>query len=207
VTGPCTLFDPDILPTSYPESTFSIKDLSGAEEDASVLSMVLSDARATQSIHKEMIQRMADWEARQPGVLSNDEDLRNSFIANLEGLRTAFTDRNLSTVGVAAPLQLDRTNPAHAVLIAVRDDIADTRDQLQANRGQAVLAKQIADVIIGLPEMLARQAAKAAADAADALKTGAKAGGDAVKDFAKTLAWILGGGFALYLATQRGGGK
>lgn len=208
MTGPCTLFEPDILPTSYPESTFSIDQLSGMEEDAAALAAVVADAQATQSIHKEMIQRLADWEAREPGRLAVDEELRNAFISNLDGLRTAFTDRNLQRVGVIFPVQLDRANPAHAVLIAVRDDIADTRDRIQANQAQYLLGKQIAEVRIGLAEQLARQAAQTAADAAEALKRGAGAGAEGVKDFAKTLAWVLGGGFVLYLVTQKtGGGK
>jgi len=181
--------------------------LSGAEEDAAMLAAVVADAKATQSIHREMLQRMADWETREPGRLSIDDDLRNAFIANFDGLRTAFTDRNLATVGVTFPFQLDRANPAHAVVIAVRDDLADTRDLVQAKRAQELLAKQIAEVRISLPEVLARQASQTAADVADALKTGAKTGGEAVRDVAKTLGWVLGGGFVLYMLTQRGGGK
>ena len=183
------------------------RSLSGAEEDAAMLATVVADAQATQSIHKEMIQRMADWEAREPGRLVADEELRNAFISNFDGLRAAFTDRNLQKVGVMFPMQLDRASPAHAVLIAVRDDIADTRDRVQANQAQYVLSKQIAEVRIGLAETLARQAAQTAADAAEALRRGAGAGAEGVKDFAKTLAWVLGGGFVLYLITQRGGGK
>lgn len=174
--------------------------------DAQALSSVMADAQATQSIHRDMIGRMADWEGRSPGILTSDDDLRNSFVAALEGLRSAFTDRALGMVGVSFPLMLDRTDPAQAIIIAVRDDIADTRDRLQAKQTQFALSKQIAEVRVSLPEKLALQAGQTAADAAAALKTGAKAGADAVKDFAGTLAWILGGGAALYLLT-RGGGK
>ena len=181
--------------------------LSGAAEDAALLGAVIADAQATQSLHKEMLQRAIDWETTEPGRMASDDDLRNAFIANLDGLRAAFTDRSLQTVGVMFPLMLARANPAHAVILAVRDDIADTRDRLQQNKAQSLLGKQIADTKISVPEILARQAAQAAADAAEALKRGATAGGDAVKDFAKTLAWILGGGFALYLFTRSGGGK
>jgi hypothetical protein len=162
--------------------------LNGAEEDAAVLASVVADAQATQSLHRDMIAHMADWEARSPGILATDDDLRNAFIANLEGLLSAYTDRALGMVGVSFPMLLDRTNPAQAIIIAVRGDIADTRDRVQAKQTQLALTKQIAAVN------------------ASALKTGAKAGADAVKDFAGTLAWILGGGAALYLLT-RGGGK
>ena len=175
--------------------------------DAATLSAVVADAQATQSIHRDMIARMADWEARSPGILNSDDDLRNAFVANLEGLRSAFTDRALGMVGVSFPMMLDRTDPAQAVVIAVRDDIADTRDRLQAKQAQVALAKQIAEVRAGWPEAVARQAAQTAADAAEARKRGAAAGADAVKDFTKTLAWILGGGAVLYLVTQRGGAK
>jgi hypothetical protein len=180
--------------------------LNGAEEDAAVLASVVADAQATQSLHRDMIAHMADWEARSPGILATDDDLRNAFIANLEGLLSAYTDRALGMVGVSFPMLLDRTNPAQAIIIAVRGDIADTRDRVQAKQTQLALTKQIAAVKISLPETLAIQAGQTAADVASALKTGAKAGADAVKDFAGTLAWILGGGAALYLLT-RGGGK
>ncbi len=203
----CTLLDPDILPTSYPESTFSIEQLSGVEEDMAALQRVVADAQATQSIHRELIQHMTDWEMREPGRLNSDDDLRNAFIANLEGLRGAFTDRTLQMVGVTFPMMLDRANPAHAVIVAVRDDIADTSARLQARKAQELVGKQVAEAKIGLPEMLARQAGQTMADVADALRTGTKAGGDALKDFASTLAWILGGGVVLYLVTQRGGAK
>lgn len=181
--------------------------LNGAEEDAAMLASVVADAQATQSIHREMIQHMTDWESRQPGVLTSDADLRNQFIANLEGLRSAYVDRGLQIVGVPFPVMLDRANPAHAVIIAVRDDIADTRDRLQANNAQSLLGKQIADVRISLPERLARQAADAASSIASGAGSALEAGGKGLQDALKTLAWVLGGGLVLYLVTQGGGGK
>lgn len=181
--------------------------LNGAEEDAAMLAAVVADAQATQSMHREMIQHMADWEARQPGVLSSDDDLRNQFIANFDGLRSAFTDRGLQTVGVAFPMLLDRTNPAHAVILAVRDDIADTRDRLQANQAQYVLGKQIQDVRIGLPEYVVRTAAQTVTDIGKGAGGALEAGGKGLQDALKTLAWVLGGGAVLYLVTQGGRGK
>jgi hypothetical protein len=180
--------------------------LNGAEEDAAVLSSVVADAQATQALHADMIAHMADWELRSPGILASDDDLRNAFVANLEGLLSAYTDRALAMVGVAFPLLLSRTDPAQAIIIAVRDDIADTRDRVQAKQTQLALTKQIAAVKASLPEQLVTQASQTAADIASAIKTGAGAGAGAVKDFASTLAWILGGGAVLYLVT-RGGGK
>lgn len=181
--------------------------LNGLGQDDALLANVVADAQATQSIHKEMIQHIADWETREPGRLASDEDLRNAFIQNLEGLRTAFTDRTLAMVGISFPMMLDRVNPAHAVILAIRDDIADTRDRLQANRAQDLLGKQIASVKIGLPEMLARQTADAASSLMSKAGAAAEAGGKGLQEALKTLAWILGGGFMLYLVTQKGGGK
>lgn len=182
-------------------------NLSGPDEDAATLAAVVADANATQGIHRDMIQRMVDWETREPGILTTDDDLRLAFIAGLEGLRSAYVDRGLQIVGVPFPIMLDRANPAHAVILAVRDDIADTRDQLQAKKTQTVVGKQVSDTKISLPERLVRQAADVASDVASALKSGAEAGGKGVQSFATTLAWILGGGFGLYLLTQMGGKK
>lgn len=182
-------------------------NLNGAEEDAAILANVVAEAKATQSMHREMIQHAAEWEARQPGILSTDDDLRNQFIANLDGLRTAFTDRGLQAVGVAFPMLLDRSNPAHAVILAVRDDIADTRDRLQANQAQYVLGKQIQDVKISLPEYVVRTAAQTVKDVASGAGSALDAGGKGLQDALKTLAWVLGGGAVLYLVTQTGGRK
>lgn len=181
--------------------------LNGTEEDAAMLSAIAAEARATQSMHREMVQHMVDWETREPGRLNTDDDLRNAFIENLEGLRSAFTDRALAAAGVAFPMLLDRANPAHAVIIAVRDDIADTRDRLQAKQAQYLLGKQIAEVKISLPEFVVKTAAQTAKEAAEALRIGAQAGGKAVENFATTLAWVLGGGAALYALSQFGRSK
>lgn len=181
--------------------------LNGTEEDAALLSSVVADAQATQSIHREMIQHISDWEAREPGRLATDDDLRNAFIQNLEGLRTAFTDRTLQMVGVPFPMMLDRANPAHAVILAIRDDIADTRDKLQNRQAQYLLGKQIAEVKISLPEMLARQTANAASSLLSKGGEALEAGGKGLQKALETLAWILGGGAVLYILTQGGGRK
>ncbi len=181
--------------------------LNGTEEDAAMLAAVVADAQATQSIHREMIGHIADWERREPGRLVTDDDLRNAFIQNLEGLRAAFVDRALQIVGVPFPMMLDRANPAHAVILAIRDDIADTRDQLQANKAQDLLGKQIAVVRVGLPEMLARQAAGAATSLLSKGGEALEAGGKGLQKAIETLAWALGAGAVLYIFTQAGGRK
>ena len=184
-----------------------LNGLGDADSDAAMLAAVVADAQATQAMHKEMIQHMADWEARQPGVLSSDDDLRNQFISNLDALRSAFTDRGLQTVGVPFPILLDRTNPAHAVILAVRDDIADTVSKLQANQAQYVLGKQIQDVRVSLPEKLVNQAVSSAKDLTSSAAAAVAAGGKGLSDALGSLAWIVGGGFGLYLLYQmtRGG--
>lgn len=181
--------------------------LNGAEEDAAMLASVVADAQATQSIHREMIQRMSDWETREPGRLNTDDDLRNAFVANLEGLRSAFTDRTLQMVGVSFPLLLDRANPAHAVIVAVRDDLADTRDRLQAKKAQELVGKQVSEAKISLPEQLARTAVTAVQQAGAGAGSALEAGGKGLQKALETLAWVLGGGVALYLVTQKVGGK
>jgi len=187
--------------------TIYIEQLSGAEEDAATLASVVADAQATQSIHREMIQRVADWETREPGRLNSDDDLRNTFITNLEGLRSAFTDRTLQMVGVTFPMMLDRANPSHAVIVAVRDDLADTRDRLQAKKAQELVGKQVSEAKISLPERLAIQTADAAAALARGAGEALEAGGKGLQKALETLAWVLGGGVVLYLITQKVGGK
>lgn len=181
--------------------------LNGAEEDAAILASVVADAQATQSIHKEIIQHIADWETREPGRIASDDDLRNAFLQNLDGLRSAYVDRGLQIVGVPFPMMLDRATPAHAVILAVRDDIADTRDRLQANKAQDLVGKQIAAVKISLPELLARQTANAASSLLSKGGDALEAGGKGLTEALKTLAWVLGGGAVLYLVTQHGGAK
>lgn len=182
--------------------------LAGAEEDAAILAAVVADAQATQSIHKEMIQHMVDWELRQPGILISDEYLRNAFVANLEGLRSAFTDRSLKTVGVMFPFQLDRANPAHAVVVAVRDDIDDTSSRLQQGRAQDLIGKRVQDAKISIPERITTTTLNTVRDLTDSLKNAvpnvAKPLGDAIG----SLAWIVGGGFGIYLISKLiGSGK
>lgn len=175
--------------------------------DSEILDAIVADAQATQSIHREMIRHIADWEFREPGRIDSDEDLRNAFVANLEGLRSAFVDRGLQITGVPFPLMLDRANPSHAVILAVRDDIADTRDRVQAGRAQNVVGKQVSDARVSLPERLVNQAVQTGRDLTSSAASAIEAGGKGVGDALKSMAWIAGGGALAYAVYQmtRGG--
>jgi hypothetical protein len=117
-----------------------------ASDAADVLVRITALAQDAQEKHKAMIQRAADREAAEPGILSTDNDLRTTFIDNLTGLSNKFVDDSLPIVGIQFPYQLNRTNPAHAIIIAVRDDINDTANLLQAKSDQIALAKQIKEI-------------------------------------------------------------
>lgn len=180
--------------------------LSGAEEDNAILQSVIADARATQDIHREMIGHIADWELREPGRLATDVGLRLTFQSNLEGLRSAFTDRALAMVGVPFPLMLDRANPAHAILIAVRDDIADTAERLNQNQAQYLVGKQVSAIRAGQIVKLVESTVQTAADAL-------RAGGQGLKSTLPDLADILKyaalgiGGIAVIYGLNLFGGK
>ncbi len=149
--------------------------LNGVEEDNAILQSVIADARATQSIHGEIISHIADWETREPGRLNTDAGLRIAFIDNLDGLRSAFTDRTLGMVGVQFPILLDRTNPAHAIILAVRDDITDTSNRLQQSQAQYLVGKQVSAIRDGQIVKLVEGAIQTAADLL-------RAGGQGLKD-------------------------
>jgi hypothetical protein len=127
--------------------------MSGLGDDQSILDAIVSDAKDVQARHKLLINNMAGWEEREPGRLTIDDDLRNEFIGTLASIKDQFVQRGLSAVGVTFPYQLDRTNPAHAIILAVRDDIADTISLLEAKKAQAVVAKEVQE-IKSLPAIL-----------------------------------------------------
>ena len=189
------------------ESSFTIDQLSGAEEDAAMLQNVIADARATQSIHSDIIARIGDWEVRAPGKLSSDSELRNSFIDLLDGLRNAFVSRALSIVDVMFPMLLDRVNPAHAIILAVRDDIDDTVDLLKQNAAQRIVGKQISEIRDG---QIAKLIESTVQTAGGAIKAVAESAGKAlpeVSNIAKYLAYGIGGLAAIYALNLFFGGR
>lgn len=111
-----------------------------------ILASVQDDAASTQEAHKRFLATMAGWEEREPGKLTTDDDLRRTFSGSLSQLEQEFVLRNLKTVGIEFPYQLDRTNPAHAIILAVRDDIKDTVRLLDSKQMQFALAKEIREV-------------------------------------------------------------
>lgn len=111
-----------------------------------ILAAVQNDASDTQEKHKQFLATMQGWEERAPGKLTTDNDLRRTFTDSLSQLEQDFVHRNLKTVGIEFPYQLDRTNPAHAIILAVRDDIKDTVRLLESKQAQYALAKEIREV-------------------------------------------------------------
>ena len=93
-----------------------------------------------------MVANMASWEEREPGWMDSDDNLRLTFQDQLTGLSNNFVTNALPVLGVQFPYQIDRTDPAGAIVLAVRDDIQATIDLLDARKSQQLLAKQIADV-------------------------------------------------------------
>jgi len=179
--------------------------LNGVEEDNAILQSVIADARATQSIHGEIISHIADWETREPGRLNTDADLRTAFVDNLDGLRSAFTDRTLGMVGVQFPILLDRTNPAHAIILAVRDDIADTSNRLQQSQAQYLVGKQVSASRDGQSTKLVQDTVRTAADALKSVGQGLTSTLPAMADMLKYAALGIGGLALIYGLNLFGG--
>lgn len=128
--------------------------LSGLGDDASDaasaavdrLATISASAKTTQATHQSMITSMADWETREPGWVTTDDQLRLTFQNQLTALENQFVTQALPVLGVEFPYQIDRTDPAGAIVLAVRDDIQNTIDLLDARKSQQVLQKNISDL-------------------------------------------------------------
>ncbi len=177
-------------------------------DEPSVLDQVVADAEATQAAHGRMLNTMADWELREPGKLHDDAELRNAYIEQLDSLRSQFVDRNLKRVGVLFPMFLNRTDPAHAVILAVRDDIGDTRDRLAANTAQQLIGKQVS-AIPRVEQAIYQVATDGAAGVARVvdkltpnLNKATDDAGEALKKLMENIPWLVGGlgvvGFIVY---------
>jgi hypothetical protein len=110
------------------------------------LEAITADARKVQSAHQNMIKTMAGWTERTPDWVTNDDNLRLTFVNQLTDLKDQFIHRSLPILGVEFPYQIERTDPAGAVVIAVRDDIMGTIDLLDARKAQQLLQRQIAEL-------------------------------------------------------------
>lgn len=118
-----------------------------AAPDRSVaLAKISADAQSVENSHRNMIANMASWEERKPGWVTSDDDLRRTFQDQLTGLKDQFVQRSLPLLGVTFPYEIDRTDPAGAIVLAVRDDIQNTIDLLDARKAQQVLQKTISDL-------------------------------------------------------------
>jgi hypothetical protein len=113
---------------------------------AARLAAISAAAKAAQNSHQSMIASMASWEEREPGWVTTDDNLRLNFQDQLTALENNFVANALPTLGVEFPYQIDRTDPAGAIVLAVRDDIQNTIDLLDARKSQQVLQKTISDL-------------------------------------------------------------
>ncbi len=119
---------------------------SAASDASARLSKIMSDAQGVQNSHRQMVANMASWEDRKPGWVTTDDDLRLTFQDQLTGLKDSFVQRSLPVLGVDFPYQIDRVDPAGAIVLSVRDDIQNTIDLLDARKSQQVLQKTISDL-------------------------------------------------------------
>lgn len=117
-----------------------------ASDAATRLATITAAAKAAQASHQAMISNMTSWEEREPGWMDSDDNLRLTFQDQLTGLANNFVTNALPVLGVQFPYQIDRTDPAGAIVLAIRDDILATADLLDARKSQQLLAKQIAAV-------------------------------------------------------------
>lgn len=115
-----------------------------APDPAATLATVQAAAKSAEATHQSMIANMADWETREPGWVTTDDNLRLTFQDQLTNLMNQFVTQMLPVLGVQFPYQIDPTDPAGAVVLSVRNDIQNTIDLLDARKEQQVLQKQIA---------------------------------------------------------------
>lgn len=98
------------------------------------LDEITSKGQEIQNRHQAILNRIA------PGMTALElQPIKN----DLEGLRTEWTDWGLTMVGVQYPYELNKTNPAHAVVAAVRDDIGQTINLIDLNRSAEAMARQV----------------------------------------------------------------
>ena len=113
------------------------RGMGDGEEDAALLASVQARGADVQRQHADLIAKIPSGEA------SGDKLRIRNLIDQLYADWTAYA------VGVkngAAPYQWNRTDPVDAILIAIRDDLRNTVELLDANKAQQVLAKQIAEL-------------------------------------------------------------
>lgn len=115
----------------------------GEEVDPALLASVQARGADVQRQHADLISKIPSGEA------SGDKLRIRNLIDQL------YSDWTAYAVGVkdgAAPYQWNRTDPVDAILIAIRDDLRNTVELLDANKAQQVLAKQIAELPrLGMP--------------------------------------------------------
>lgn len=124
-------------------------------DPTATLATVTAAANSVEATHQSMIASMADWDTKEPGWITTDDDLRLTFQDQLTALMNQFITQMLPVLGVQFPYQISRTDPAGAVVLSVQADIENTIDLLDARKSQQVLQKQIASLnAIPIPSAL-----------------------------------------------------
>ncbi len=95
---------------------------------------LLALAEETQARHARLIA-----EAGRRESLEARSEVRNDLLA----LRSEFTTQALALTNVEAPFMWSPLDPAHAIALAVRGDIADTEERLARLAAGAALQKVI----------------------------------------------------------------
>jgi len=201
MTGPCTLLEPDILPTSYPESTFSIEQLSGITDwVGGVWDLLTGKSQAwydrLDADQKALAVRMAEVAAIGEGPWSA---VRDAFFQNTQGPDLDFLSYSDATTGIDGLLKQ---------LIVTKDHVPSDFEISNAESWNAQYGRYVDYVKSMLPE-LAAQVAADAADVRTALgqgkmsspaAVGRQAFVDEVERRAKLLAAAAAGGILFYLA-------
>jgi hypothetical protein len=106
----------------------------GDDETTSVSPDVLARASDTQAQHKSLIDQYA---------ATTDAAARKSLRDSIEALYNDWTAYAVDVEGGTPPYQWSTTDPTAAVLLAVRNDIRNTVDLIDAGKAQAALQKNI----------------------------------------------------------------
>lgn len=114
-----------------------------------ILAKIIADAQEVEAKHKKEIDLMGEYVADPSSPWHTDSFFRAGTTNRLAALRDEFVRRSLPTLGVQFPYQLNRTDPAAAVVLAVRDDISETISLIDQMKWQQVIAKEVREIRAG----------------------------------------------------------
>lgn len=108
---------------------FGYSILGGISNSTSALgaasSSTIDRAKAAEQLHNAMLARLTPDTIKVDSVVRDVRD-------DAAGLEMDYIHQELGILGVDLPMMLDPTNPDHAIVLATRRDIMDTRDRLDA---------------------------------------------------------------------------